>query len=202
VPHLRLRLFRQLHEVDQLLGGRTLAVEGAEHPHDLARRHPVGELALLQLHAQALADGRLVAVPAHPQDLHLAAVGALQPFEHLDGRGLPRAVGAQQAKALAAPHLQVKRAHRHRLPEALVQGAAADGGRGGIRISRHRVEDADCVAGYTEAQMFAQPVPLTSQQSLQLTQNFIEEIDLVDIFHGVSQLSALLAELSNGRLVY
>ncbi len=68
-----------------------------------------------------------IPLPAHPQNLHLAPVRLLQPFQDLDGGGLSRSVGPEQSEALAALHVQVQRPDRDRFSEAFVQPPAANG---------------------------------------------------------------------------
>ena len=55
---------------------------------------------------------RLVVLPAKAEDLDLAGGRLDQPFEDLDGRRLARAVGAEQAEALADGDLQVEAVDR------------------------------------------------------------------------------------------
>ena len=54
-----------------------------------------------------------------------------EPFEDLDRRGLARAVGTEQAEALAAPHFEVEAVDGDHVRVALDQPAAADGDLGG-----------------------------------------------------------------------
>src|SRR5207249_8795597 len=66
-------------------------------------RELVGELRILQLNAQTLAQGAGARAPrpAHSEDLDLAPVRWGESLEDLDGGRLPRPVGAQQSEALA-----------------------------------------------------------------------------------------------------
>src|SRR5437899_101669 len=75
---------------------------------------------------------------------HLALARLHQAAEHLDGRGLPRPVGAEQAVDLAVAHLEVDALDRDELAERLAQAARADGDRlagprvvAAVRAPRH-----------------------------------------------------------------
>src|SRR5262249_28801532 len=82
-------------------------IEAAEEPDHLADGLLVGESCLLERHADPLANRRFGVPPAQPEDLDLAGGRLVQPLENLDGRRLARAVGPEQAEALADGDLQV-----------------------------------------------------------------------------------------------
>ena len=67
----------------------------------LAHRLLVRKPGFLQRDADPFPDRGLVGRPVQPQDLDLARCRLIQAFEDLDGRRLARAVGAEQAEALA-----------------------------------------------------------------------------------------------------
>ena len=95
-------------------------------------QHPqlVGELGLLELDADALAQGlRRSLSQVGPQHLHRPGVGGVQALEDLDGRGLAGAVGAEQTEALAGAHLEVDPIDGDQGPVALDETAAAESGR-------------------------------------------------------------------------
>ena len=62
----------------------------------------------------------------HPHDPGTAAVGVVHAQQHADRRGLPRAVGAQEAVDLALPDPQVEAVQRLDLPEALDEALGLD----------------------------------------------------------------------------
>ena len=89
-----------------------LAIEAAEQRERFADVELFGEPRLLQRDADPLADLIVLLAPAKAEDLHLAGSGVEQAFEDFDRGGFARAVGTQQAKALALFDCQVETAHR------------------------------------------------------------------------------------------
>ena len=87
-----------LHQRDGVGGA---LVEGGEEGERLADGELVGQAALLELHAEHLAQRVAVASRVEAEDGHLAAVGAAQAGHALDGGGLARAVRAEDAEDLA-----------------------------------------------------------------------------------------------------
>ena len=81
--------------------------EAAEQAQRFEHRQLVGELRLLQLDAEPLAQRLRIGRPAQPEHLDVAGVRLRQPFADLDGRGLAGAVRAEQAEALARAHLEL-----------------------------------------------------------------------------------------------
>src|SRR2546422_9759685 len=90
-------------QAEHLLHGVGGPVETAEQPYGLFDRELVGELRILQLNAQTLAQGAGARAPrpAHSEDLDLAPVRWGESLEDLDGGRLARPVGPQQPEALA-----------------------------------------------------------------------------------------------------
>ena len=99
-------------------------VERSEQPQRLLDGELVGELRLLELDAEALAQLALVA-PSAGRAPRLARVGREQPFEDLDRRRLAGAVRAEQAEALAAAHLERQAVDGHDVAVAFLQILAA-----------------------------------------------------------------------------
>ena len=97
----RVALLLELHQRDDLVRRRAPLEEAAEQAQRLADRQLVGELRLLQLDAQPLAQRLRIGRPAEPEHLDVARVGLRQPFADLDRRGLAGAVRTEQAEALA-----------------------------------------------------------------------------------------------------
>ena len=97
---------------EQLVHRRSASVEGSEQAQGLLDRQLVGELRLLQLHAEPLPQARPACWrPPAAQHLDVACVRLDQPFENLDRGRLAGAVGPEQAKALAAFDFQVQSGH-------------------------------------------------------------------------------------------
>ena len=92
---------------DRLVDGQARPVEAAKDDEQLAHRLLVGEPRLLEGHADSLADRRRLGRPPQAEHLDLSRGRLVEPFEDLDGRGLARSVGAEEAKALAHRDLQV-----------------------------------------------------------------------------------------------
>jgi hypothetical protein len=77
-------------------------IKRPKQPQRFLDRQLLGELRLLELHAEPLPQLTLVRLPCQAEDLDLAGVGLEQPLEDFDRRRLARAVGAKQPEALAA----------------------------------------------------------------------------------------------------
>ena len=75
---------------------------------------------------EAAVDGGGLAGGVHPQDLGAAAVGAVHAQQHADRRGLPRAVGAQEAVDLAPSDPQVEAVQGLDPPETLDEALGLD----------------------------------------------------------------------------
>jgi hypothetical protein len=92
---------------------------------------------LLQGNAEALPERALVALPAHPQDLHGPSGGLVQPFEDLHRGRLAGPVRSQEAEALSAAHFQVEPIHGNQLAVLLHQLFAAQrSGHDDLRLGR------------------------------------------------------------------
>ena len=96
----------EFDECEQLVDGLAAVVERSEKPEGFLDRQLVGELRLLELHAEALPQLSLVGLPVVAKHLDVATIGREQPFEDLDRRRLAGAVRTEQTEALAATHLE------------------------------------------------------------------------------------------------
>ena len=120
-------LLVELDELQHLVDRPAALAERAEEADGLLDRQLLGELRLLELDAEPLAQlAILPGAPALAEQLDLALVGRGQPFEDLDGRRLAGAVGAEQAEALAAADLEIEAVDGDDVAEALDQAATAD----------------------------------------------------------------------------
>ena len=104
---------------------RTLTVEAAEQPHRFEHGELLGQLRLLQLDAEPLAEPRRVGGPAEPEHFHVARIRRGQPLADLDGGGLAGAVGAEQPEAFAGADLEVQARDGDHVVIALAQVANA-----------------------------------------------------------------------------
>src|SRR2546422_11364871 len=89
-------LFRSVH-------GVRVPIETANQPHRLLDGQLVGELRLLELDAEPLAQRPVrsaAPAPPHPEHGDVPGIGGCESFEDLDRRRLAGAVGPQQAEAL------------------------------------------------------------------------------------------------------
>ena len=142
-------LLSQLHMSDQLLYRPARGVERAKEPHGFLDGQALGKLRLLKLDAQARPEGRCITIPAHAEELDVAAVTAddrpgdgqaqthpagllaeeldfapvraPQPLEHLDGGGLPRTIRPEQPETFTPANLEIHRFNGNGAAEALVQ---------------------------------------------------------------------------------
>ena len=123
LAHPRAALLPELHHRDHLGDFRPAKVETAEQPKRLFDRQLLGELGLLQLHAEPLAQLGAVGLPAQSQQFDRPGVGLEQPLADLDGGGLPRPVRSQQSEALARARLEIDPVHRNHVRVGLPQAA-------------------------------------------------------------------------------
>src|SRR6267378_505199 len=126
---LLLQLDQGEHFVDRV--GAT--VERAEQLQRFGDRELFGELGLLELNPQPLAQRPACRpfAPRRAQDRDRAAVGGRQPLQDFDGGGLAGAVGAEQAEALTRGDGQVEARHGDDVAVALDQTDTMNGGGGG-----------------------------------------------------------------------
>ncbi len=111
--HARIALLLELHERDHLLRRRTAIEEAAEQPQGLEDGQLVGELRLLQLDAQPLAQRLRVRRPPQPENFDVTRVRLGQPLADLDRRRLAGAVRTEQAEALPGRHVEVDAVDGH-----------------------------------------------------------------------------------------
>src|SRR6476620_4694569 len=100
--HPGIALVPQAHQLDRFVDGTGGWVEVREQGDELADRQRGVQFALLQDEPDALAPRpcRAPRVRAEHRDVALGALSVA--LENLDRRGLPRAVGPQEAEDLAA----------------------------------------------------------------------------------------------------
>ena len=96
-------------------------VEAAEQPDRLLHGELLGELRLLELDAEPLAERALVAVPPLPEHFDHALVGRRESLADLDRRRRPRAIRAEQPEALPRGHREIEAVHGDDVAEALPQ---------------------------------------------------------------------------------
>ena len=123
--HVRAGLFLEADEPQNRRDVQTAWIEAAEQREHFADLQLLREFGLLQLDAESRAQPLIVSIPAIAEHLDLAGVGIPETFEDLDRRGLPRAVGAQHAEALAGAHLEIEAIDGHRLAITLDELTAA-----------------------------------------------------------------------------
>jgi hypothetical protein len=125
-------LLFELHARNHVLRRRALIVEAAKELERFEHRQLVGELRLLKLDAEPLAERLGIVAPAQAEHLDVTTVGRGEAFADLDRRGLAGAVRPEQAETLAGPDLQLDAVDGDDILERLPEIAHAQ--RGGQRI--------------------------------------------------------------------
>ena len=85
----------QFDECQQLVDRLAAVIERSEDTQRLLHGQLVGELRLLQLNAQALAELLLVRLPPATEHLHLSTVWRKQAFKDFNGRRLAGTIGPE-----------------------------------------------------------------------------------------------------------
>ena len=91
--------------------GRRLGIVAAIEVQGFAGGDLVEEARALELHADAGADLPAVVAPVQAEELDDPSVGGGEALDDLQGRGLARTVGTQQAEDLAQGHVEVQVVH-------------------------------------------------------------------------------------------
>jgi hypothetical protein len=139
VAHRDVRVGAERQEVDQLLDARlelrpVEQVVAAEDAQVLDRRERQHQRVLLERDPEPRAHLARPARDVDPEHADLARARARDPVDHLERRGLARAVGAEDAEAHAGRHAEVERVHGDALAESLRHRAALDDH--GARVAR------------------------------------------------------------------
>ncbi len=120
---LRVEFDQRQHLVDRAAALR----KRSEQADRLLDRELVVELCFLELNAEPPAQRAIASLaPALAEHFHLTGIGRREAFEDLYGGRLAGTVGAEQAEALAAPHLEIETRHGHDVGKALDQIVASD----------------------------------------------------------------------------
>jgi hypothetical protein len=122
--HLRVLVLVELDDAEQVAGGAGVGVVRAPAVDQLFDPGLAGEAALLQDDADPLAELGRLRLRVHAEDGDGAAGPPAEALEDLDGGGLARAVGAEEAEDLAAAHVEVDAAQH--LTVAVAHGEGAD----------------------------------------------------------------------------
>lgn len=96
-------------EIDRL---PPLWIKGAEQLQCFKNAELFGELRFLERDPDPLAYLSRIPLPVPSEDLHFPIIGRSKPLQNLDCRSLPGSIGAEKAKAFAAPHGQIQPVHR------------------------------------------------------------------------------------------
>src|SRR5205085_2342195 len=125
----RRALLLELDQGEDLVDGVRRPVETAEQAHRFLDRQLVGQLRVLELDAEALAQGARLGAsgPVQPEDLHVPRIGRREPLQDLDGGGLAGAVRPEQAEALSRGHREIEPRDRQHVAITLDQARATDG---------------------------------------------------------------------------
>src|SRR5690242_8342042 len=121
LPNGVLLLAFQPQHVHQGVPVGRVPVERAVVPERLGYPQLVGQLAVLQLNAEALGQFGPVAAGIESENADPAGIGRPQALDAFDGRGLARAVRAEDPEDLALLHGEGDIVDRHGVPVRLVQ---------------------------------------------------------------------------------
>ena len=102
--------------------------EAAEQPDGLQDGELFGELGLLKLDSEALAQLRGIGVPAHSQHFDLAGIGGGESLADFHGGGLSGAVGSEQPETFAGTDLEIQAVDGEHILVSLAQIADLQGG--------------------------------------------------------------------------
>jgi len=112
-------------------------VEAAEQADRFEDGELVGELRILKLDAEPLAELRGARIPAHAQHFDVAGIGGNQPLADFHGGGLAGAVRSEQAEAFAGADFEFQAVDGEHILVSFPQVAHVKGGgrRGGCHLS-------------------------------------------------------------------
>lgn len=94
---------REVDELEELVRRTRVGIEAAVEVEELLDGQGAVQIGLLELHAEHLPEPRAVASRVEAEDPDASGVGRAEPRDHLDRRGLPGPVGAEDPEGL--PHL-------------------------------------------------------------------------------------------------
>jgi hypothetical protein len=126
--HTSVLLFVKLDEGDDRGHLRALMEKAAEQPHRLTHGELFGQLCVLQLDTEALAQAAGVCAPPEAEDLNLARIRLGEALANLDRGRLSSTVGTEKTETLAQAHLQVEAGHGGDVLVALSKIADLKGG--------------------------------------------------------------------------
>lgn len=114
-------LARQPQPLQDLTDRQAFLVKGGEGLQGLLDVQEIEEACVLKLHPYGRANGPGFMDDRVAGHLHQPLVGPAQPFQDLQGGGLPRTVGPQKAENLAFVHSKTHVVDRDELPVPLHQ---------------------------------------------------------------------------------
>ncbi len=127
----------ELHLGDDRVDSRPAVIEAPEQPQSFLDRQLLGELGFLQRHPDPGPEIGGIGRPLAAEHGDSPGVGLGETFADLDRRGLPRAVGTQEAEALPGLDLEVEAINRAGLSVELSEPVDGNGGwnrHGGARL--------------------------------------------------------------------
>jgi hypothetical protein len=119
--YTRFGFFAKLHDIDHFLDGASVPVEASKKLERLRNRQLFGELRVLKLNTEPLAKRFAIVLPLHSEYFEVPGITFQQPFTDFDSGGLPGAIGAEQAEALACFDLEVEAVHCYDVPVGFPQ---------------------------------------------------------------------------------
>src|SRR5580700_306069 len=108
IAHAGVLLFFELYECDGFSRARALAEKAAEQTQRFENGEFLGELRILQLNAEALAELIGVGVPVQAEQFNFSGIRSGEAFADFHCGGFAGAIGAEQAEAFAGANLEVE----------------------------------------------------------------------------------------------
>ena len=128
-PDPRIRFLIELKRFQNFVRRSRLAIEAGKKRDRFAHRQFFSKPCFLQRDADFFAQLASIRFPRLPENRDFAGSWFEQAFENLDGRRLPGAVGAEQAKTFSRLNFQIQPAHGFDFAVVgLAQVTALDGG--------------------------------------------------------------------------
>ncbi len=133
----RIALLFELDLVDYLSDIARLSIEALKESQRLIHRKLLGELGVLELDSEQLAEITRVRLPVSAKHFDAPRVGREKAFADLDRSRLASAIGAEEAEALPGLDLEVETINCDDVIVGLPESLDSKGGRGIIEGCHH-----------------------------------------------------------------
>jgi hypothetical protein len=125
--------FFELDERDSFVRAGSPLKKASEQAKRFEHGQFFGKLRILQLNAEALAELLGIGLPMHAKKFHFASVGSGETFADFDGCGFARAIGPEEAEALAGAYFEIEAVDGHDVLISLAKTRYAKGWLGNDR---------------------------------------------------------------------